>query len=472
MKVPGFQIKRTIGRGGMATVYLAIQESLHREVVLKCMDNERDGEKDFITRFLDEGRIIASLSHPHIITVHDIGTVDDMVWIAMEYVGGGDLKARIERELLPVETTLDLIEKVATAFGYAHQRGIVHRDIKPANILFRDDGTVLLTDFGIAKQASMDRELTSTGTILGSPFYMSPEQAEGLAVDGRTDVYSLGVIFYELLTGHRPYQGETAIKVIMQHIQSPVPTLPRELKRYQPLLEQMMAKNRDERIADADSLIRALNKLRGDSSGSHGARSDAGSRSVSNTSGSTQKWSTKKRLSTLGSCLVMVAAAMGVFYGYAKTLQNAAIVQRSEPQGVSTAAPTSTATDTSSPAKLGSVSLEEVVRALEVLAQKSLREDRLTLPPADNAHYYFSRLLALAPEHKTAQQGFKEIAERFVILAETQFSRRNYAKAQTYITLGLQVDPQSKALLELQSFIDNRERSLLDTFLGLFTSSS
>ncbi|MFT5449927.1 MAG: serine/threonine-protein kinase PpkA [Gammaproteobacteria bacterium] len=469
MKVPGFQIKRTIGRGGMATVYLAIQKSLEREVVLKCMDNERDGEKDFITRFLDEGRIIASLSHPHIITVHDIGTVDDMVWIAMEYVGGGDLKARIERETLPVEATLDLIEKVAAAFGYAHLRGIVHRDIKPANILFRNDGTVLLTDFGIAKQASMDRELTTTGTILGSPFYMSPEQAEGLEVDGRTDVYSLGVIFYELLTGHRPYQGDTAIKVIMQHIQSPVPTLPHELKRYQPLLDQMMAKNRDERIADADSLVRALNELRGDSPGSHGARSDTASRDASRSSESTQKWSTKKRLNTLGSCLVMVAAAMGVFYGYAKTLQNAALVQRSEPQGGSTAA---IAPNTSSAPKLGSVSQDEVVRALEVLAQKSLREDRLTLPPADNAQYYFSRLLALAPAHKTAKQGFKEIAERFVILAEKQFSRRNYAKAQTYITLGLQVDPQSKALLELQSFIDNRERSLLDTFMGLFSSDS
>ena len=169
----------------------------------------------------------------------------------------------------------------------------------------------------------------------------------------------------------------------------------------------------------------------------------------------------------------MVAAAMGIFYGYAKTLQNAAIVQRSEPQGISTTTPTTTpTTNTSAAPKLGSVSQDEVVRALEVLAQKSLREDRLTLPPADNAHYYFSRLLALAPDHKTAKQGFKDIAERFVILAEKQFSRRNYAKAQIHITLGLQVDPQSKALLELQSFIDNRERSLLDTFLSLFTSDS
>ncbi len=159
----------------MATVYLAIQESLDRQVVLKCMDSDRDGERDFIGRFLNEGRIIASLSHPHIITVYDIGTVNDMVWIAMEYVQGGDLKTRLETTgKLVAEDALDLTAKIARALGYAHKHGIVHRDIKPANILFRSDGTALLSDFGIAKKTTVDSELTSTGTILGSPFYMSP----------------------------------------------------------------------------------------------------------------------------------------------------------------------------------------------------------------------------------------------------------------------------------------------------------
>ena len=121
--------------------------------------------------------------------------------------------------------------------------------MKPANILFRSDGTPLLSDFGIAKDATVDKELTSTGTILGSPFYMSPEQAEGLVVDGRTDIYSLGVIYYEMLTGEKPYEGDSAIKVIMKHIQSPVPTLPPELDQFQPLLNRMMAKDREQRIA-------------------------------------------------------------------------------------------------------------------------------------------------------------------------------------------------------------------------------
>jgi len=474
VKVPGFQIKRTIGRGGMATVYLAVQESLDREVVLKCMDSDRDGEKDFIGRFLNEGRIIASLSHPHIITVYDIGTVDDMVWIAMEYVHGGDLRTRIEeRGALPSDEALDLVARIARALGYAHQRGIVHRDIKPANILFRSDGTALLTDFGIAKRTTVDSELTSTGTILGSPFYMSPEQAEGLAVDGRTDIYSLGVILYELLTGQRPYLGDTAIKVIMQHIQSPVPRLQGALGRYQPLIDKMMAKSIDERIPDAEALARELAAYTGET---EEQRAQEGGRAAGRSGGAAHgPWSTRKRVSTLAICLLLVVAATGVFYGYAKTLQRAAIVRQAPPQQAITeasaaAAPVPAPPPRPPPGGAGKVSEDEVVRALEVLARKSLREDRLTQPPADNAHYYFSRLLALDPDNEAARRGFEAIAERFVVLAEKEFSRRNYSKAQAYIALGLQVDPDNPGLLDLQSFIENRERSLIDTFLGLFRS--
>jgi hypothetical protein len=455
----------------MATVYLAIQESLDREVVLKCLDSDREGDKDFIQRFLNEGRIIASLSHPHIITVYDIGTVDDMVWIAMEYVEGGDLRARIAQGPMPPEQSLDLVTKIARALGYAHEHGIVHRDIKPANILFRRDGTALLSDFGIAKRTTMDAELTNTGTILGSPFYMSPEQADGVGVDGRTDIYSLGVIMHELLTGERPYLGETAIKVIMQHIQSPVPRLPAALKRYQPLLDRMMAKERDERIPDAKSLLRELELLSPEGAVAavrHGPH--AGPASASS------PWSQRKRLGTLATCLVLLLGAMGIFYGYAKTLQEAAVVRHTAPANgpsanlagpLPSAVPAPEAAGVPGP---GGVSRGEVARALEVLALKSLRDDRLTQPPADNAHYYFSRLLALEPDNQTARQGFREIAERFLVLAEKDFSRRNYVKAQGYIALGLQVDPENGELLDLQSIIEHRDRSFVDILLGMFSA--
>jgi serine/threonine-protein kinase PpkA len=223
----------------MATAYLAVQESLGRDVCLKTMPTSKGDNTSFLERFMNEGRIIAALQHPHIITIHDIGATGDLVWISMEYVNGGDLKNRIELGMNPLEA-LELVAKIGSALDFAHKRGVVHRDVKPQNILFRRDGTPLLSDFGIAKEVQIDTELTSTGTILGSPYYMSPEQAEGLQVDGRTDIYSLGVLFYEMLTSERPYPGDTAIKVIMQHIQSPVPQLPEDFQQYQPLLNKIM----------------------------------------------------------------------------------------------------------------------------------------------------------------------------------------------------------------------------------------
>ncbi len=476
MKVPGFNIKHTIGRGGMATVYLAVQESLDREVVLKCMDSDRDREKDFIGRFMNEGRIIASLQHPHIITVYDIGTVDDMVWIAMEYVEGGDLKVRVDDGGMEPVQALDLVAKVATALGYAHRHGIVHRDVKPANILFREDGTALLTDFGIAKQVAMDNELTSTGTILGSPFYMSPEQAEGMLVDGRSDIYSLGVILFELLAGERPYLGDTAIKVIMQHIQSPVPKLPSAVREYQPLIDRMMAKDRNKRLPDAESLVREIRAFAGLAGESRDASAYADADAAAAPRASRPPaWSARKRLGTLSVTLGLVLAAMGVFYAYAKTLENAAVIRKREPQTATAnmmvqAPPARHAGAAPAPPGPSNVTQREVIRALEVLARNSLRDDRLTQPAADNAHYYFSRLLALDPDNDVARKGFEEIADRFVVLAEKEFSNRNYSKAQAYIALGLQVDSSNKGLLDLRSFIEQRERSLIDIVVGLFRS--
>ena len=191
MKVSGYKIKRTIGKGGMGTVYLATQESLERDVVLKTMSLVDAEGTEFAERFLNEGRIVASLRHPHIITIYDIGATDDILYIAMEYVDGGDLKSRLDGPL-PPHVCLELLARIGGALELAHRQGIIHRDVKPANILFRRDGTPLLSDFGIAKQIKLDAELTSTGTILGSPFYMSPEQSEGRVVDGRTETKTNG----------------------------------------------------------------------------------------------------------------------------------------------------------------------------------------------------------------------------------------------------------------------------------------
>ena len=473
MEIPGYDVKRTIGRGGMATVYLAIQQSLDREIVLKTLNTTHDEDGDFFERFLKEGRIIASLRHPHIVTIFDIGSADDVLYISMEYVEGGDLRAKIENRLAPVRG-LDLVSKIGQALAYAHKKGIVHRDVKPANILFRGDGTPLLGDFGIAKDFTVDNELTSTGTILGSPFYMSPEQAEGLPVDGRTDIYSLGVIFYEMLTGEKPYEGDSAIKVIMKHIQSPVPQLPPELDQFQPLLDRLMAKDRDQRIGDADELVTEVEELREEVEGKKGSGMmtlhslklplSARARALRDASGGRSRaW----RSLILGVVTLLVLGGLGAFTIH--RMSQPTVIYRDPPPMAATSGGAA-ATGTEPGASVTSADKQAASRALEWLARNSLSQDRLMAPPADNAHYYFSRLLAIDPDNKAARQGFAAIAERFVVLAEEQFTRKNYDQAQAYITLGLQVDPDNKGLETLRSMIETHEKTFFETVADLFKS--
>jgi serine/threonine-protein kinase PpkA len=482
MEIPGFEVKRTIGRGGMATVFLAIQQSLDREVVLKTLNTTHDETGDFFERFMKEGRIIASLRHPHIVTIYDIGVHDEYVYISMEYVDGGDLRAKIENRLAPVRG-LEIVSKVGQALEYAHKKGIVHRDVKPANILFRSDGTPLLSDFGIAKDFTVDKELTSTGTILGSPFYMSPEQAEGLPVDGRTDIYSLGIIFYEMLTGQKPYEGDSAIKVIMQHIQSPVPQLPPELDQFQPLLTRLMTKDREQRIADATQLLEEVKAVREEVEGKkgrgmmtlHSLKLPLSAKVMrSRRDAVTGRSSKTLRMAVLAGVMLLAAGGLGAHI-LSQINEPPALLVRNPPPAASPPAAresgSATASHTGATARNGApVNVHEAARALEWLARNSLRQDRLMSPPADNAHYYFSRLLELNPNNQAARLGFSAIAERFVVLAEEEFSRRNYGKAQAYITLGLQVEPDNRGLETLRSMIETREKTFFESVADYFKS--
>ncbi|MGH8508696.1 MAG: protein kinase domain-containing protein [Gammaproteobacteria bacterium] len=257
--IPGYRIERRIGKGGMASVYLAIQESLRRAVALKILTNFDSPE--FSERFLNEGRTIAQLSHTNIITIHDIGIASGLHYISMEHIEGGDLKQRIKGGLVPA-FALDVIERMASALRVAHRRNMVHRDVKPANILFRDEATPILTDFGIAKQIGLEKNVTVTGTIVGSPHYMSPEQAQGRDVDCRSDIYSLGIVFYEMLTGVKPFDDESDIKTIVKHLNEPMPALPETHARFEGIVGRMTAKRTEDRYADVDELLTHLRDLR------------------------------------------------------------------------------------------------------------------------------------------------------------------------------------------------------------------
>lgn len=263
LDIPGYKIEKLIAEGGMASVYLAQQESLARPVALKLL-RKFDNESQAL-RFFNEGRIIASLEHRNIITIYDLGVAHERHYLAMEYLQGGDLRMRIKSGLIPSEA-LELLETLASCLSFVHQKGIIHRDIKPENILFRQDGTVVLTDFGVAKQLEANSALTMDGITLGSPHYLSPEQAECKPLDGRADIYSLGIVFYEMLTGVKPFQGDSTMEIIVAHLTSERPLLPPPLRRYyQPLLTRMMARNPADRFASAEELVEHVRHLRSSS---------------------------------------------------------------------------------------------------------------------------------------------------------------------------------------------------------------
>ena len=249
---------RKIGEGGMAAVYLAVQESLGRQVALKVMKVARADDESFTDRFLKEGRIIAQFQHPQIITVYDFGSHGPHHYFSMEFLPEGTLAQHIERGL-SLERALEIVKSIAVALAYAHNRGVIHRDIKPQNILFRQDGTPVLSDFGIAKLVNADdTQLTAPGLAIGSPVYMSPEQITGKKLDNRSDLYSLGIVLYEMLARQPPFRADDVISIAVMHCTQPVPRLPAGFLRFQPVLQKLLAKSPADRFESAEQLIHAI----------------------------------------------------------------------------------------------------------------------------------------------------------------------------------------------------------------------
>lgn len=219
-----YEIVRAIGKGGMATVYEAIQTNLNRKIALKVVHNNLVHDQEFLQRFHREAQLSGSLNHQNIITIYDEGQVNNVHYMSMEYLEGQDLSQQIKKNgNMDINMSINIISAICSAIDYAHKKGLVHRDIKSSNIIITNEGRPVLTDFGIAHAASISK-LTQTGTIIGTPEYMSPEQAQGLNVDARSDLYSLGVVFYECITGHPPFQGENPLSIIYKIINDPIPS--------------------------------------------------------------------------------------------------------------------------------------------------------------------------------------------------------------------------------------------------------
>ncbi len=261
IEIPGYRIDRPLGRGGMSTVYLALQESVQREVALKIMSGTLLGDEEFGERFLREARIAASLRHPNVVHLYDVGRHEDHHYMAMEHLPGGPVLTR-RGPRRDFAFARKVVREIASALDYAHRRGVVHRDIKPDNILLREDGSAVLTDFGIARAGDSMR-MTRTGAIIGTPHYMSPEQARGLPLDGRADLYSLGVVLYQLVRGEVPYQADDSVAVGIMHITAPLPRLPESLAVLQPLFDRLLAKDPAQRFESGQALAEALDRLSG-----------------------------------------------------------------------------------------------------------------------------------------------------------------------------------------------------------------
>lgn len=259
-QIPGYKLIKPLGKGGMATVYAAVQESFGREVAIKIMAPDLVDKKDFAKRFEMEARMVAKLSHPNIVTVYDVGLVGKNYYLAMELHPNGHLGDKIKGGI-SAKQAMEIAKKLADALHFAHEHSIVHRDLKPDNVLFSRHGEPIITDFGIARDNSVDTNLTQIGSTVGTPKYMSPEQAKGEKVDGRSDIYGLGVIIYEMLTGEPPFQADDPVALAIKHCKDPIPRLPLILEEYQPLIDNLMDKEANNRHPDGKSVVKAIDDL-------------------------------------------------------------------------------------------------------------------------------------------------------------------------------------------------------------------
>ncbi|MGZ5260097.1 MAG: serine/threonine-protein kinase, partial [Burkholderiales bacterium] len=246
-----------IGSGGMSTVSLAERAADGLRLVMKIMDGKFADDREFLMRFIQEYGLLSKIDCPQVVRIHDQGVTDRHVYIAMEHFAGGDLRARIHKGLAPA-AALDILQDVARALKAVHEQGIVHRDLKPDNVMFRADGSLAIADFGIATKNFGVADLTAHGDVLGTPHYLSPEQACAKPLDGRSDLYSLGILFFEMLTGRRPFQAKDAVSLAHKHVHEPLPRLPAQAARYQEVVDCLTAKRPQDRFAGAHELLAHL----------------------------------------------------------------------------------------------------------------------------------------------------------------------------------------------------------------------
>ncbi len=442
MEIPGYHIQRELGQGGMARVYLAIQQALEREVAIKVLSPDLISDPEFCQRFLKEGKILAQLAHRNVVPIFDCGEHQGIYYMCMEFVPGGTLEDRLNQGGLPLIEATDILKQVASALEWSHGKKLIHRDVKPANVLFRDNGDPVLSDFGIAKTTRPDAtKMTAVGMAIGTPTYMSPEQALAQDVTPKSDQYSLGVLFFEMLTGQVPYHADTAIQVAVQHMQAPIPSLPNELKHLQPVINRVMAKDPEERFNTMEELIVSLDKATADPSsdlkteiiGSH-----------ANVGVAASKATVRNPILLVSVGIVSAGLLLGVLYLWeGKTGSK-------ESDQISNVSETITP-----PALLDPATMQEVNKWLDI-AKTHHSIGRLVEPPQNNALEAYWKVLELDATNRDAIQGLRDIAESFDVMARESLKGGDIDESKHLVTQGLMADPENNGLFQLQKQLNSR----------------
>ncbi|MGH8741007.1 MAG: protein kinase domain-containing protein [Burkholderiales bacterium] len=259
IRIPGIKVLHLIGEGGTARVYLASRERDDEPLVVKILRSDVTADPKALARFMEEYALVERIKSPHVARIFDHGTSEEHAYLVMEFFEGGDLQKRLAGKALAPDQSLRMFRELMMALGEIHEQGVLHRDLKPQNLMFRNDGSLAIVDFGIAKHIDAI-DMTGQGEILGTPRYMSPEQVQGKALDLRTDIYSAGVLLFQMLSGRHLFEGDTAVEVALQHLNTAPPPLPDHLADYQRLLDKLVEKDRDARFRNADEVLGFLSR--------------------------------------------------------------------------------------------------------------------------------------------------------------------------------------------------------------------
>jgi hypothetical protein len=404
--IDGYRIVRTLGTGGMATVYLTQQTGLGRTVALKLLAAEHGMDADAVTRFENEARTIARLDHPHIVRIHDVGrSADGRLYFTMPYLPHGDLAHRPDRHQ-PLRI-VEIMRALLDALAYAHERGVVHRDVKPENVLFDAANKPHLADFGIALDSDAMRRVTQVGATVGSSGYMSPEQARGLPTDGRSDLYSVGVMLYELLAGEMPYQGPDALSVAIAHVEDPIPQLPAARRAWQPLIDGALAKRPEDRFATAREMLAELERI--------APHANDGGGFLADVRYAWRRWQTHNRGALIGAAAAVTALALlWLLWQQARTPETNAA--QSGVSGV-TAAPTTPI--------LGADELDRLIRE----GNTRVALGALTEPAGNSAADRFVRILQVYPNSPEALAGMSDVCDGLASRIDEALDRGDGARA-------------------------------------------